>query len=132
MDKTKAKIQELVPEINTRHRAGDDYISEIKQWYHDNYKGALEERVIIATSNWWANQFKVFANSPFSPTLADVLLAIKKNNIPDSEEQGIKLESDLISLIRGHFGFKGWDLTKSYDDQSQETKDFIGQILGVI
>ena len=63
-------------------------------------------------------------------TLAVVLRAILKHNHPDSEEDGLRFNSDIISLTRGHFGFKGWDLSKDdFNEQSEETKDFIGELL---
>jgi len=68
-------------------------------------------------------------------TLAVIFQAIfqslLKQNDSDSEEKGLKLDSDIISLVRGHFGYKGWDLSKdNFNDQSEETKSFIGGLLG--
>jgi len=63
-------------------------------------------------------------------TLAVIFQVILKHNEPDSEEEGIKLDSDIISLVRGHFGYKGWNLSKdNFNDQSEETKTFIGELL---
>ena len=64
-------------------------------------------------------------------TLADVLLAIGQSK---EYYTGIDATGEFIQA--GEFGGMNrtnimWDLTKSYDDQSQECRDFIGQILGV-
>ena len=63
-------------------------------------------------------------------TLAVVLRAILKHNHPDSEADGLRLDSDIIFLIKDCFGFKGWDLLKDdFNDQSEKTKDFVGELL---
>ena len=67
-------------------------------------------------------------------TLAVIFQAIfqsfLKQNDSDSEEKGLKLDSDIISLVRGHFGYKGWNLSKdNFNDQSEETKTFIGGLI---
>ena len=63
-------------------------------------------------------------------TLAIALYAVLLHKHPDSEEDGLRFNSDIISLTRGHFGFKGWDLSKDdFNEQSEDTKDFIGELL---
>lgn len=137
MDKTKQKIQELVPEI-----------MELKFGCYGAYKThsqpfefvvrVLSETAIgdIEIKNGKANYFikkETFTNLGRPITLADVLLAMDghklKNFIYVPEiKKWVQTESNnginLLPLI-----VNMWDLTKPYDDQSQETKDFIGSIL---
>lgn len=60
--------------------------------------------------------------------LADVLLAIGTNTHPKPKLElwSVQLEMYMIDDDGNNLL---WDLTKPYDDQSQETKDFIGNIL---
>ncbi len=55
-------------------------------------------------------------------TLTDVLLAINKYD----EQDGVDIPDKKFEDVMWK-----WDWDKPYDDQSQETKDFIGNILGV-
>ena len=115
-EKTIKRIQELVPSmveyykdslyVPVREGAGKDAYYEVYDFIDENMQ--------------------------YVPiTLAVALMAILKHNEPDSEEQGLKLESDIVSLVKGHFGYKGWNLSKdNFNDQSEETKTFIGVLLG--
>lgn len=62
-------------------------------------------------------------------TLAVVLRALGTNKSNFKFYQSIDMDeywcfSDFHTMAR-------WNLTKNYDDQTQETKDFIGKLLGV-
>lgn len=161
MDKTKAKIQELVPEImelkfgcrvqvyipsyGESNESVDDYVEE--QWGIATYIQEDEPMTFLLGEHIYdvyASDFKdgdteyvddedgiVCTNVGRPITLADVLLAIGQSK---EYYTGIDATGEFIQA--GEFGGMNrtnimWDLTKTYDDQSQETKDFIGQILGV-
>lgn len=114
-DKTKQKIQELVPEIKKRQETASEL------WDFLNEKGdSVWGR--IGGSELWRFGRDLF-ECPI--TLADVLSAIHKKNLgqPYFKIGAIAKNGCLI------IGESYWDLTKPYDDQSQETKDFIGSIL---
>ena len=72
---------------------------------------------------------KEFINLPIARdiTLEDVLVAI--GNDPESEEEGIKLEQDIIQLVRGSFGVKGWHLNKPLHEQEKECIEFLYKLL---
>lgn len=110
MDKTKAKIQELVP--STLEIDNPCLFDDCICWNEDEHR---------------------MRNTPECQPiqLADVLLAIGQSK---EYYTGIDATGEFIQA--GEFGGMNrtnimWDLTKSYDDQSQETKDFIGSILGI-
>jgi len=132
-DKTKQKIQELVPEI-MELKFGCEFM------VFDN------KRIIVTIENEdvrnlsgdvvFTNSIEKIKTSPNSVilgrpiTLADVLLAMEK--------VGKYILVDITGNLFTHDMSDGalvdegiWDLTKNYDDQEQSVKDFIGQILGV-
>lgn len=138
MDKTKQKIQELVPSI-----------MELKFGCRFFFKGNNNGCVALSNGEWKRLHF-LYKPLHLEPkydtlnrqdliddnaleilgrpiTLADVLLAIKKQNPEWRPDDFFKATGSIILP----FYDISWDLTKSYDDQSQETKDFIGSILGV-
>lgn len=141
-DKTKQKIQELVPEImelkfgcrfklkNVDNSKTYIYVSE----KHEN--GCI----FIQTSSGYNPEYRCIdkENLIGRPiTLADVLLAIGKtggrNGVISMETPNAKkfsIEEYFVDTMVSKL-LTIWDLTKPYDNQSQETKDFIGSILGV-
>lgn len=148
MDKTKAKIQELVPEImkfyvgcsiyveekdgEFSYRKPEEHIIQSVSFTEHNDIVPYEIKTCCGTytptsrrDGMWKNNMQLggwdYYGRPI--TLSDVLLAMK--SVENREF------ADQVSLIAGPKEDSMWDLTKPYDDQSQETKDFIGQILGV-
>ena len=48
---------------------------------------------------------------------------------PDSEEQGSELEQNILRLVRGSFGVKGWELKTPLHKQEPEVIDFIYELI---
>lgn len=138
-DKTKQKIQELVPEI-----------MELEFGCRFYFKGSMYGCIVVNSSVWKYIAFMVqiphleakydrinrrdiindivILGRPI--TLADVLLAMEKI--------GKYILVDVTGNLFTHDMSDGalvdegiWDLTKNYDDQEQSVKDFIGNVLGV-
>lgn len=166
MDKTKAKIQELVPEImelkfgcevkivdysgfgllgkDAEYRElleGFDGYATIVNYFIDysprDYDGSpdrddivyfqlLVEGVYIELKDIICEDYLIILGRPI--TLADVLLAIGKQNKPKPVLNLFSTQLEMYDQDDERDNAL-WDLTKTYDDQSQETKDFIGEIL---
>jgi len=137
------KIQELVPDV-MKLEFGCEFLYKEKKYIYTNSTCMMTElhqgcySIFVATPKGFARSndtIEINENYPIEIlgkpiTLAVVLRAILKHNNPDSEADGLKLDSDIISLTRGHFGFKGWDLlNNNFNEQSEDTKDFIGELL---
>jgi hypothetical protein len=136
-DKTKQKIQELVPEIMELK-----FGCEIDRNKNDGRETIIrirENHPFLFTAIIFRDTFGTFTQEIEKEsckilgrpiTLADVLLAMEK--------VGKYILVDITGNLFTHDMSDGalvdegiWDLTKNYDDQEQSVKDFIGQILGV-
>lgn len=151
-DKTKQKIQELVPEImelkfgcgieilEPRFASTKNIYSMELEYYKTN---PIQIITVCSDPNVYLIKTKIgfdhfswrdidkhckILGRPI--TLADCLLAMEK--------VGKYVLVDITGNLFTHDMSDGalvdegiWDLNKSYNDQSQETKDFIGNILGV-
>jgi len=109
--------------------------------YHDKVKQKIQELV----PEIMELKFIEILGHPIQ--LADVLRAIEKSNTRDNVYYSIdtkgyffgteeidKVEvnnfSDVDAFVKYISGEK-WDLSLPFDDQSEETKDFIGGLLGM-
>lgn len=169
-DKTKAKIQELVPEImkiqkdcevkkityKLKIEGKKEILMEEKftifdinysfdgERYHTNGVVYIENKITypsLSDRMFGETGLKNHDNIQYEIlgrpiTLADVLLAIGKVRLENITLINLECNGNFVitefpnNRTEKRIGAK-WDLTKPYDDQSQETKDFIGQILGV-
>lgn len=137
-DKTKQRIQELVPEV-----------MELKFGCEIEFDGDSFGTIVGLNSHGWvvanhrhlssavlvnAVDVSQILGSPI--TLAVVLRAIEKANTPYFLELSTYHEELLLGYYEkpkreGYYTHAYWNLTKDYDDQSEETKAFIGKLLEV-
>jgi len=91
------------------------------------YEILPHKRIVIEEMD---SNFKLVEQEPIC--LADILLAIQtKRGQPDSEEEGIKLENDIIQIVRGSFGVKGYNLSQdNILNQSDEFCEMVLVLLG--
>lgn len=143
MDKIKQKIQELCPDVmelkmGCRYRAkgsGLSYeaviIGKDASQYHIEIN---ENRQSVENYDTFKRDFIEILGSPI--TLAVVLRAIDKGRV-DSKEHGYSIRHtgrfyrDNLNSVSDVY-VANWNLSQdSYDLQSEETKQFIGTLLGV-
>lgn len=138
-DKTKQRIQELVPEV-MELKFGCEVQSEMNRWRVWSKMNYQEGQMPLSRIELVSDELKAtncmyeegddrpwkILGSPI--TLAVVLRTLEFVDVDKKYPMERYPLTKIVGMIVGL-----WNLTKdNYDDQSEETKAFIGQLLGVV
>lgn len=143
-DPIKAKIQELCPDVrsDTRgyqqiqlDRAYQEYLDICKEVSkEDSSRTFASAAMAFDRVKKLSNALAVFQDEPI--TLAVVLRAIEKGNPSALTNVHVELNGNICVRKSGQENFHMeayWNLEQdNYDQQSDETKQFIGQLLNVV
>lgn len=148
----KAKIIELVPDIMGRHVFEVGYnvckfcneprvIRDRKRdviAVDEKSGGSVSE---VTETNYDQTKFPCSKNPRRSPSLADVLRAMHASENCRDGYYSVGIDGGIYRVrytypdkehcIITHDGIGSWNLEKDYDGQTEETKTFIGSLLGV-